>query len=60
MWNPIFFAFVVAYPVYLMQRSFARDGAPLNALAVQSPLWAIGLSIAISAAVMWRMANVAT
>jgi len=59
-WNPVFFAFVVAYPVYLLQRSFARDGAPVNAVALQSPLWALGVSIAISAAVMWRVANAAT
>ena len=59
-WNPVFFAFVVAYPVYLLQRSFAREGAPVNAVAVQSPLWALGVSIVISAAVIWRVANVAT
>jgi len=59
-WNPVIFAFFVAYPIYLAQRSFARPEAPVNAVAVQAPLWAIGGSIVLSAVVMWRVWNVAT
>ena len=59
-WNPLLFAFAVAYPVHLLQRAFARTDAPLKPVALQAPLWAIGASVVISAAVMWRVLNVAT
>jgi hypothetical protein len=58
-WNPVLFALALAYPVYLVQRSFSSEGAASNKLALQAPLWALGASVLISAAVMWRVASVA-
>jgi hypothetical protein len=57
-WNPVVFAFVVGYPVYLTQRAFPQLAA--HHWAVVAPLWAVAGSILLSAVVMWRMGNVAT
>ena len=57
-WNPVLFAFVVAYPIFLVQRAFAR-AAP-SPVALQAPLWAAAISVVISAVIMWRISSVAT
>jgi hypothetical protein len=59
-WNPVFYALCVGYPVYLVQRAFSRPQAPPNTLALQAPLWAMGIAILISTVIMWRVWNVAT
>jgi len=57
-WNPVFFAFVAAYPIYLVQRAFPALSA--HEWAVVAPVWAVAASVVLSAVVMWRIANVAT
>jgi hypothetical protein len=56
-WNPLIFALVVAYPIYLVPRAFP----PLSASkwAAIAPLGAVALSILLSAVIMWRIANAA-
>jgi hypothetical protein len=50
-WNPLLFAFVVGYPVLLLQRAFPNHRLTAFRYA---PLIAVGISVLISVAVYWR------
>jgi hypothetical protein len=52
-WNPLLFAFVVGYPVLLIQRAFPNHGFSTPAFRY-APLIAVGISVLISVAVYWR------
>lgn len=52
-WNPLFFAYVVAYPVYLARRVFFLSNAPTPIVRYGHVLLA-ALALVISAGVFWR------
>jgi len=59
-WNPVLFAFVVAYPVYLARRTLmpVRSSSPTAFLL--APVWAAAGSGLLSALVLWRVWSAAT
>lgn len=59
-WNPVLFAFVVAYPVYLARRVFVMPGAQSPVIPLFAPLWVAAGSMVISILVLWRVWGAAT
>jgi hypothetical protein len=59
-WNPVLFAFLLAYPVYLAVRVFAPDGLRQSFGLRFAPAWAIAVSIVLSVLVFWRVFGSAT
>jgi len=55
-WNPVLFAFVVAYPVYLARRVLFPTAAATQVVARYSHLIALFVSVVISALVLYRAA----
>jgi hypothetical protein len=59
-WNPVLFAFLLAYPVYLAIRMFAPDGVRQSSGLRFAPAWAIAVSAVLSVLVFWRVFASAT
>jgi len=57
-WNPIFFAFLCAWPVYLLRRTFLADRLSSSFALNYSHVLVAGGTLLLSAAIMYRMANV--
>ena len=59
-WNPVLFAFVVAYPVYLARRTLLPVRSNSPAAFLFTPVWAAAGSVLLSALVLWRVWSAAT
>lgn len=57
-WNPIFFAFLCAWPVYLLRRTFLASRLSSSVALNYSHVLVAGGTLLLSAAIMYRMANV--
>lgn len=54
-WNPVFFAFVIAYPVYLARRVLIPETMRGIPIVRYSHVLVAGLSVVISAGIFWRV-----
>jgi hypothetical protein len=53
-WNPVLFAFLLAYPVYLIRRVFVAPSALKQPFLRYAHVIASVFALVVSAAVMWR------
>ena len=54
-WNPLFFAFVVAYPVFLARRTLVPQSALSRPMLRYAHIIAAILALLLSGAVYWRL-----
>jgi hypothetical protein len=59
-WNPVLFAFVLAYPLYLARRTLLPPVSLQNLVLRYAHVWAVIVSIPISLLIFWRMNGAAT
>ena len=59
-WNPLLFAFVIAYPTYMAQRTLIQLSDSNSESWRFAPVWAAAGSFVVSALVIWRAWNAAT
>ena len=59
-WNPVLFAFVVAYPIYLARRVLLTPNMSASRTWLFAPVWGVLVSALLSAVVIWRVWNAAT
>ena len=59
-WNPVLFAFLLAYSLYLGRRTLIRPVLLQNLVLRYAHVWAIIVSIPISVLIFWRMNGAAT
>jgi hypothetical protein len=59
-WNPLLFAFLLAYPIYMARRTLIAHSKRDLASWQFAPVWAVACSFLISALVIWRAWNAQT
>lgn len=59
-WNPLLFAFVIAYPAYMIRRTFMPLNERRSAAWRFAPVWAVAGSFVVSALVIWRVWSAGT
>ena len=54
-WNPLFFAFLVSYPVYLVRRTLVSPAVLERPPFRYAHVIAVGVSLLLSALILWRI-----